>query len=68
MLQNIVDTPWYVRNQEIDRDLKILTVADEIKKSGRQAQGSTPLARQSRGSSTSVQLTPRSKIKDMQTV
>jgi hypothetical protein len=31
VLRNIVDAPWYVRNDKIHRDLKIPTVIEEIK-------------------------------------
>lgn len=31
VLRNIVNAPWYVRNSDIHRDLKVPSVADEIK-------------------------------------
>lgn len=35
VLRNIVDAPWYVRNSDIHRDLKIPLVKDEIQKYAR---------------------------------
>lgn len=32
VLQNIIDTPWYFRNQDTHRDLKILTDVKDRKK------------------------------------
>lgn len=32
VLRNMVNTPWYVRNEDIHRDLCILMVTEEIKK------------------------------------
>lgn len=32
VLRNIVNAPWYIRNSDIHRDLRISTVRDEIKK------------------------------------
>jgi hypothetical protein len=32
VLRNIVNAPWYIRNKDLHRDLKMETVADEIKK------------------------------------
>lgn len=32
VLRNIVNAPWYIRNKDLHKDLKIETVADEIKK------------------------------------
>ena len=35
VLRNIIDAPWYVRNADLHRDLKIETVTAEIKRFAR---------------------------------
>ena len=42
MLRNIVDAPWYVRNADLHRDLKMGTVTAEIKRLARKHEERLP--------------------------